>query len=136
MDRKNRNRGFMQLEVWQNSVGLFVMLTKKLKILPYELNKSKMNTLDASHSVLRNIAEGYCRRSLKEYLLYLNVALGSCGELNSSMIAYHRAGLISDDDFETFDSLHFKIENQLLKLIGSLQSKLISGENHETSSTK
>jgi len=126
----------MQLEVWQNSVDLFVMLTKKLKILPYELNKSKMNTLDASHSVLRNIAEGYCRRSLKEYLLYLNVALGSCGELSSSMVAYHRAGLISDDDFETFDSLHFKIENQLIKLIGSLQSKLISGENHETSSTK
>jgi len=50
-----------------------------------------------------NIAEGYCRRSAKEYLNFLNISLGSCGELNSSMISFHRAELISDDEFDPFE---------------------------------
>lgn len=128
MERKNKNRGFRNLEVWQNSVQLFVLINKVMKKLPYDLNKAKMNTLDAGHSILRNIAEGYCRRSLREYLQYLNVALGSCGELNSALIAFHTAGLISDEEFEIFDQLHYKTENQLLKLAESLQNKLQNNE--------
>lgn len=99
LERKNKNRGFRQLEVWQNAVDLFVLLNNILKTLPFDLSKSKMNTLDACHSISRNIAEGYCRRSIKEYLQFLNFSLGSCGELNSAMISFHKAGHISDEEF-------------------------------------
>jgi four helix bundle protein len=136
VNRKNKNRGFKQLDVWSNAVDLFVLLNKMLRGLPYEFAKSKSNTLDACHSISRNIAEGYCRRSLKEYLQYLNIALGSCGELNSSMIVFHKAGVITDDEFELFDLLHFKTENQLLKLAGALQNKLKNGENWDESYDK
>ncbi len=124
------------MEVWQNAVELFVLIAKILKPIPYELNKSKMNTFDACHSVSRNIAEGYCRKSLKEYLQYLNVALGSCGELNSSVIAFHKAGLISDEEFETFDVLHYKTENQLLRLAESLQKKIQNNEPWDVNYSK
>ncbi len=122
--RKNKNRGFKQLRVWQDSVSLFVLVNKILKTFPYEINKPKMNTLDACHSIQRNISEGYCRRSPKEYLNFLNIALGSCGELNSSMISFHAAQYILESDFEEFDKLHYKTENELLKLAESIQKKI------------
>lgn len=123
-ERRNKNRGFKQLRVWQDSVELFVLVNKLLKPFPYELNKPKSNILDASHSISRNIAEYYCRKSPKEYLNFLNIALGSCGELNSGIISFNKLSVISNEDFESFDSLHFKTENELLKLAESIQKKI------------
>ena len=121
--RKNKNRGFKQLNVWNEAVDLFVFVDKLLLNLPYHLNKPKMNTLDACHSIQRNIAEGYCRRSIKEYLNFLNIGIASAGELNSSIISFHKAGYITDQVFDDFDKMHYKMENGLLKLAASLQKK-------------
>jgi four helix bundle protein len=127
-ERRNINRGFKKLRVWNDAIDLFILSTRILKGLPWVLNKSKMNTLDAAHSIHRNIAEGYCRRSAKEYLNFLNISLGSCGELNSSMISFHRAELISDDEFERFDDQHYKTENGLIKLAEAIQKKLANNQ--------
>jgi four helix bundle protein len=127
-ERKNKNQGFKQLRVWQNAIELFVLVNKTLKEIPYEHSKSRVNTLDACHSIKRNISEGYCRKSAGEYLYFLNFSLGSAGELNSSMIAYHKAELISDEIFENFDQLHYKLENALLKLAASIQEKINKGD--------
>ncbi|MBL7178251.1 MAG: four helix bundle protein, partial [Desulfobacteraceae bacterium] len=78
---------------------------------------------DAAHSISRNISEGYCRRSLKEYLNHLNIALGSCGEFHSCYESFKQADQITDDEYERLDKLHYKVENELLKLIESLQTK-------------
>ena len=80
--------------------------------------------MDSAHSISRNIAEGYCRRSIKEYLNFLNIALGSSGEFHSSCVCFFKANQISEADFESLDQLHFKTENELLKLIKSLQIKV------------
>jgi four helix bundle protein len=89
----------------------------------FELKKVASNCIDAAHSVSRNIAEGYCRRSLKEYLNHLNIALGSCGEFHSCYESFKRVGQVNDEKFERVDELHYKGENALLKLIQSLQKK-------------
>ncbi|MDA3907179.1 MAG: four helix bundle protein [Bacteroidales bacterium] len=123
-ERKNRNRGFKQLRVWQDSVTLFVLVNRILKYVSYNYNKPKSNTLDAAHSILRNIAEGYCRKSPREYLNFLNYALGSSGELLSGMIGFQKAEIVSEIDFENFDTLHYKTENELLKLAESIQKKI------------
>jgi four helix bundle protein len=125
--RKNINRGFRQLRVWQDAVSLYVLANKVLSGFPFELKKVAGNGLDAAHSVSRNIAEGYCRRSLKEYLTHLNITLGSCGEFYSCYESFWRANQISEDAYEQLDSLHFKVENQLLRLIESLQKKQKTG---------
>lgn len=52
-----------------------------------------------------------------------NIALGSCGEFNSCYESFKQAGQITDDEYERLDSLHYKVENELLKLIQSLQKK-------------
>ena len=78
------------------------------------------------------IAEGYCRRSIKEYLNLLNIALGSCGELHSSYESFKRAGQIDEQQYEVIDQIHFKVENGLISLIKSLQKKQREGEWEET----
>jgi four helix bundle protein len=123
MDRKNLNRGFRKLRVWQDSVALYVLACKIFTNFPFEIKKVASNNIDAAHSISRNIAEGYCRRSLKEYLNHLNIALGSCGEFHSCYVSCHHADQIGLDEFEQLDELHYKVENQLIKLIASLQKK-------------
>ena len=123
MDRKNINRGFKKLRVWQDAVSLYVLACKILTNFPFELKKSSANSIDAAHSISRNISEGYCRRSLKEYLNHLNIALGSCGEFHSCYESFKQAGQITGEEYERLDQLHYKVENALLKLVRSLQKK-------------
>ena len=123
MSRKNINRGFKKLRVWQDAVSLYVLAYRTFTDFSFELKKVAANGIDAAHSISRNISEGHCRRGLKEYLNHLNFALGSCGELHSCYVSFKRAGQISDNDYEKLDKLHYKVENELLKLIESLQKK-------------
>ncbi len=123
MNRKNINRGFKKLRVWQDAISLYALAYKLFSKFPFELKKVAANCIDAAHSISRNISEGYCRRSLKEYLNHLNIALGSCGEFHSCYESFKQAGQIIDDEYEQLDQLHYKVENALLKLIESLQKK-------------
>lgn len=126
--RKNLNRGFKKLRVWKDAISLYVLCCKIFSNFPFELKKTASNAIDASHSISRNIAEGYCRRSIKEYLNHLNIALGSCGELNSCFSSFLEANQISKDEYDKLDELHYKVENELLSLIKSLQKKQETGE--------
>ena len=132
MEKWNVNWGFRNLRVWQDAVELYVISTKVFSGFPFELKKPSANAIGAAHSISRNIAEGYCRKSIKEYLNFLNIALGSIGELHSSYICFFEAQQISGEDFETLDRLHFKTENELLSLIKSLQKKLKNNDWHDS----
>ena len=128
MVRKNVNRGFKKLRVWQDATTLYVMACRVFTNFPFELKKVASNSIDAAHSISRNISEGYCRRSLKEYLNHLNIALGSCGEFHSCYESFRQADQITADEYERLDQLHYKVENALLKLIKSLQKKRKTSE--------
>lgn len=122
-ERRNINRGYKKLRVWQDAILLYATACEKLKGFPFELQKTVSNAIDSCHSISRNIAEGYCRRSIKEYLNFLNISLGSCGEFHSSCYSFLKAKQISERDYEELDILHYKVENQLIKLIETLQNK-------------
>ncbi len=121
--RHNLNRGYMKLEVWNDAIQLFKYVNRKINEIPKLDFKLKAQILDAAQSISSNIAEGYCRRSLKEYLYFLNVALGSSGELLTRTIGLREADLISTEYFEEIDKLHYAVENKLLSLVRALQSK-------------
>jgi len=126
-ERKNINRGFKKLRVWQDAISLYILSCKTFANFPFYLKRVASNSIDAAHSISRNIAEGYCRRGLKEYLNHLNIALGSCGELHSCYESFMQANQISEEEYEELDQLHYKVENALLSLIKSLQKKHKSG---------
>jgi four helix bundle protein len=131
-ERKNINRGFKKLRVWQDSVSLYVLAAEIFIKFPYGIRKTASQAIDAAHSISRNIAEGYCRRSIKEYLNHLNIALGSCGEFYSCYDSFRQAGQITESQYEELDKLHYKVENSLISLIKSLQRKLKEGDWEET----
>jgi len=128
VERRNKNRGYQQLRVWQDSVELYRLTCQAVRNWPFERKKVASQAIASADSVHRNIAEGYCRRSLREYLQFLNFALASLGESVSGYTTYHSAEHLSDADFETLDSLSFRLENGLVKLIESLERKRNSGD--------
>ena len=69
-----------------------------------------------------------CRRSIKEYLNFLNISLGSLGESVSGLFGYRKAKQISEAQFEKLDALAYKLENGLLKLVESLERKRDQGD--------
>lgn len=127
MERKNINRGFKQLRVWNDAIDLYILTCKILSRFPFELKRTTSNCIDCANSISRNIAEGYTRRSIKEYLNFLNIALGSCGEYHSCIYSFLKAEQLTKDEFDQLDELHYKTENELIKLIKSLQTKLKEG---------
>lgn len=125
---KNKNRGYQQLRVWEDAVALYVTTCRVLRSFPFELKKVASQQIASTDSVHRNIAEGYCRRSIREYLNFLNFSLGSLGESVSGLIAYHRAGQINEASFAEMNALAYKLENGLLKLVESLERKKEAGD--------
>jgi four helix bundle protein len=126
--RRNKNRGYQQLRVWQDAIDLYVMVCASMRGWPFEHKKVASQAIASADSIHRNIAEGYARRSIREYLNFLNIARGSAGESVSGFVAYRAAGQLSDEQFEKLDSLTFRLENGLLKLIESLERKRDEGD--------
>lgn len=125
--RKNRNRGYQKLTVWKDAIEYYTLTYDVFRSFPFELKRVSSQQISSADSVHRNIAEGYCRRSIKEYLNFLNISLGSLGESVSGLFGYRKAKQISEEQFERLDALAYKLENGLLKLVESLERKRDQG---------
>jgi len=53
--RKNINRGYRKLHVWQDAVELYVLVNKIFSNFPYHQKRISSNALDAAQSISRNI---------------------------------------------------------------------------------
>jgi len=97
--RKNKNRGYQKLRVWNDAIDYYIETCNVFRNFPYELKRVASQAIASSDSVHRNISEGYCRRSINEYLYFLNIALGSLGESVSGLQAYRKAKQITEEEF-------------------------------------
>ena len=96
-------RSFEDLLVWQKGIAF----AKQVYIITGEGNlKRDFGLRDqlrrAAVSIPTNIAEGFERSSRKEYLLFLNIAKGSAGEMRSLCRVAFDVGYISE---LTYDEL-------------------------------
>src|ERR1035441_9360370 len=128
MTYRNKNRGYQQLRVWQDAIEYYVVNCRVFKAFQFELRHVGSQAIASADSVHRNIAEGYCRRSIREYLYYLNIGLGSLGESVSGLYACRQAEQLTECESNPLDALAFKLENGLLKLVESLERKQDAGD--------
>ena len=126
--RNNKNRGYQKLRVWNDAIDYYVQTCDVFRGFPFELKRVSAQAIASSDSVHRNISEGYCRRSIREYLNFLNIALGSLGESVSGLHAYRKSKQITEEEFQELDRLAYKLENGLLRLVESLEQKRERGE--------
>ena len=87
---RNKSRGYQQLRVWEDAMDFFAINYRVFRNMPFELKRTASQAISSADSVHRNIAEGYCRRSIKEYLNFLNISLGSLGESVSGLHVYQK----------------------------------------------
>ena len=120
---KNLNRGFRKLRVWREAIELYTFEKRIFDQIRGISFKIRDQVLDSAFSISSNLAEGYCRKSIKEYIQFVNVALGSAGENYSQMYALLKSGEISKDIFDIFDKQHYGVENMLINLAKSLSRK-------------
>ena len=76
-------KSFRDLEVYQESYALMLIIHKEVKKLPvYERNDLASQKRRASKSIPSNIAEGWAKRRFeKEFKKYLDSAIGSANEM-------------------------------------------------------
>lgn len=121
---KNINRGYRKLEVWQEGVALFAFVKQKIDTIENISFKTKGQIESSALSVPSNVSEGYCRRSLKEYIQYITYALSSLGENYSQVFALFRANIIEEEWFVKYDEMHYSLENKLIQFNKSNIRKL------------
>ena len=129
---KNLNRGFRKLRVWREAIELYAFEKGILDQIRGISFKIKDQILASGFSVSSNLAEGYCRISIKEYIQFVNVALGSCGENYSQMYALLKSQEISKDIFDDFDTRHYAVENKLVNLAKALSKKVKTGKDWDS----
>ena len=126
--RRNKDEGYQKLRVWIDAIGYYEKTCSVFRDFPYELKRVASQAIASSDSVHRNISEGYCRRSIREYIQFLYIALASLGESVSGLQAYRSAKQIGEKEFQELDTRAYKLENGLLKLVESLEQKRERGE--------
>lgn len=127
-ERYNRNRLDKKLRVWQDAVAYYRETWSIFDKFPYRLDKIVSQQVNCVDSIQRNISEGSCRKSIKEYLNFLNIAKGSIGESVSSLETYRDAGHLTLEEYDHLDKIAYRIEGALLNLIASLEQKRDSGD--------
>ena len=120
---------FEEIEVWQRSR---VLLNELYKITASKSFKSdfilKNQMLRASISIMSNIAEGFGRKSKKEFANFLNISHASAAELQSQLyIALDQKYI----DKSLFENLYNEC-TEISKMILGFQNYLRKLENSNT----
>src|SRR3989344_1769740 len=115
-------QSFRELIVWQKALRLAIEIYSVSKNFPKEeLYGLTSQIRRAAFSIPANIAEGYARRHLGEYLQFLGIAFGSGAELETQLIIAREIGILSQKDFDKLMLLLDEVMRMLNALMKSLK---------------
>lgn len=123
---------FEDLTVWQLARKLCQKMEQIIEKNKQKIYYSLIHQIErSSGSVMDNIAEGFERGSRKEFIQFLGYAKGSCGELRSQTYRLFDKKAITEEEFQSMQSLCNHTSSLLFRLISKLQQSSVSGLRHK-----
>jgi len=116
-------QGYRQLVAWRVLDELADLVHRATAHFPQTERKLVEQMNSAATSVVANIAEGYGRRSLNEYLHFLGISRGSLAELGEHIWRAKQRRLISEAEYRALDSAQGRGSYLLDRLITALEKK-------------
>lgn len=114
---------FEQIISWKESRELNNVIEKLIDCGRFKNSYRLINQIEGSvGSIMDNIAEGFERGGNKEFIQFLYVAKGSCGELRSQLYRALDRDYINPDEFNKLSVHAMKISSLLQKLITYLEN--------------
>lgn len=114
-------KSYKELKVYQESYQLSLDIYQATSAFPTEEKYGIIAQMRRSSvSIPCNIAEGYRRKNRKEYIQFLYIALGSCGELETLLCLSNDLGMLKKEQFERLYKQQTFVSLLLMKLIESL----------------
>lgn len=114
-------QSYKDLIVWKKSIELVEEIYRLTKNFPKEeLFQLTSQMRRASISIPSNIAEGYGRKSKKEYAQFYAIAYGSTLELETQLFIAKRLKFTSPTDSKQADRLLLEV----VKMLYSMNNKL------------
>ncbi|MEP7104030.1 MAG: four helix bundle protein [Candidatus Dojkabacteria bacterium] len=114
---------FTKMNIWKRSLDLSVEIYRITKTFPESEKYGLISQIRrCSTSVPANIAEGAGRRTKKDFINFMNIAVGSLNELFTFIEISFKLLLIKEDT-------KIKIQSEIIeirKMIYSFQKNLIS----------
>lgn len=114
-----------EIEVWNEAIELAVIIYDITKLDSFKHDFSLKDQFRKSAlSISSNIAEGYERQTVKEFIRFLYIAKGSCGELRSQLYLSQKINYLPNDEFTTLYTRSKKVSGQIQSLINYLKTTL------------
>lgn len=86
----------------------------------------------ASISIVSNIAEGFERDGDKEFIQFLSIAKGSCGEVRAQLCLALDQKYISETEFQDLTTKAIQLSRVISGLIRYLRQSQFSGKKYKT----
>ena len=126
-------RSYKDLIVWQRAIHLLVMVNRIIgQIPPPERHDFGRQMRRAALSVSANIAEGFGRDHLGDFLHHLSISRASVLEVESDLLAVRALALVPDRELEPAISSADQIGRMLASHSRSLRSRLRGRSNRPT----
>ncbi len=123
---------FEDIVSWQKARTLNALLGKHIYAGKFKNSYKLISQIEGSAgSIMDNIAEGFERNGNKEFLQFLYISKGSCGEFRSQLYRVIDRGYLAQTEFDELYNLAMEIIVLLQKLIGYLEQTEMKGVKYK-----
>lgn len=116
---------YHDLEVWQRGIRIVEEIYSITDTFP---QRERFRLVDqmcrSAISIPSNVAEGSAKKSTRDFMRFITIALGSLAELRTQLYIANNLGYVIAEDFKAIEETCISEGKQLQSLYSSLQQKI------------